>query len=122
MELIKEKFADIYGGRKKVRLNKKEKVLIKVIKTELTKKIGGLGENESKDLEIDKQVKIDIEDMTKKFKYGAVAHPKKWATFNLENIKRDIILTHYIYGKENYNCRIRSSRCKCCHQISRQWL
>jgi len=71
MELIKEEFADIYGGRKKVRLNKKEKVLIKLIKTELTKKIGGLGENESKDLEIDKQVKIDLEDMTKKCKYGA---------------------------------------------------
>jgi hypothetical protein len=70
MELIKEEFADIYGGRKKVRLNKKEKVLIKLIKTELTKKIGGLGENESKDLEIDKQVKIDLEDMTKKFRYG----------------------------------------------------
>jgi hypothetical protein len=67
---IKEEFADIYGGRKKVRLNKKEKVLIKLIKTELTKKVGGLGENESKDLEIDKQVKIDLEDMTKKFKYG----------------------------------------------------
>ena len=29
MELIKKEFADIYGGRKKVRLNKKEKVLIK---------------------------------------------------------------------------------------------
>jgi hypothetical protein len=71
MELIKEEFADIYGGRKKVRLNKKEKVLIKLIKTELTKKIGGLGENESKDLDIDKQVKIDLEDMTKKFIYGA---------------------------------------------------
>jgi len=70
MELIKEEFADIYGGRKKVRLNKKEKVLIKLIKTELTKKIGGLVENESKDLEIDKQVKIDLEDMTKKFIYG----------------------------------------------------
>jgi hypothetical protein len=38
---IKEEFTDIYGGRKKVRLNKKEKVLIKLIKTELTKKIIG---------------------------------------------------------------------------------
>ena len=55
-DYIKKEFTDIYGGRKKVRLNKKEK--------ELTKKIiGGVEENESKDVEIDKQL-INKYDMT----------------------------------------------------------
>jgi hypothetical protein len=90
MELIKKEFADIYGGRKKVRLNKKEKELLKLFETELTKKIiGGVEENESKDIEIDKQL-INKYDMT---------------TEDLKDMsvkdKQDLLLSYRLYEADN---------------------
>ena len=84
---IKEEFTDIYGGRKKVRLNKKEKVLIKLIKTELTKKIIG-GET------IADYINTKIENS----KYHKFTH--KYTNYEICKIK---LHSYYIYSLDSIN-------------------